>query len=64
MILYEQREFLVTGLILNLLMAIRNKFEKKSESYDLVLLRGTLRLSGTTLLLLESNKHEMIINFD
>ena len=47
MILYEQREFSVTGLILNHIMAIRNKFEKQSKGNDLVSCPATLRLSGT-----------------
>ena len=64
MILYEQREFSVTGLILNHIMASRNKFEKQSKGDDLVPFPATLRLSSTPWLLLETNKHEMIINFD
>ena len=47
MILCEQKEFSVTGLILNHLMAIRNKFEKQSKGNDLLSCPGTLRLSGT-----------------
>ena len=47
MIFYEQREFSVTGLILNHLMATRNKFEKQSKGNDLVSFPGTLRLSDT-----------------
>ena len=47
MILYEHREFSVTGLILNHLMAIWAKFEKQSKGSDLVSFPGTLRLSGT-----------------
>ena len=53
-----------TKRILNHLMAIRNRFEKQSKGNDLVSFPGTLRLSGTAWLLLETSKHEMIINFD
>ena len=47
MILYEEGEFSVTSLVLNHLMAIRNKFERQSKGNDLVSFPGTLHFRDT-----------------